>query len=171
MRKERLIREFYDLKVKDLMDKRTWDLPVTEKDTDISTILSIVSGKNHVWVVDKKENMRLIGVITEHDLLSLISPPSLYPYMFGKPDLRSLQFGMVSKAEEIMSKRPITCKAEEKIYDILLKMKRFRVRRLAVIDDEGKLIGEITLHHLICKYYRASQYHEITEEKNHESDI
>lgn len=163
MRKNRLIKEFYDLKVRDLMDKRVWDIPVVEKDADIYTVLSIVSGKNHVWVVDKKENMRLIGVITEHDLLSLLSPPSLHPYMFGKPDMRSLQFGLVSNAEDIMSKRPITCKADEKIYDVLMRMKKYRVRRLAVTDEKGRLMGEITLHHLICKYYRACQYHEIVE--------
>ncbi|RLF55414.1 MAG: CBS domain-containing protein [Thermoplasmata archaeon] len=161
MRKERLIKEFYDLKVKDLMDKRVWDLPVVDKDAEISTILSIVSGKNHVWVVDNKENMRLIGVITEHDLLSLLSPPHLPPYMFGKPDLRSLQFGIVSRAEEIMSKKPITCKPDERIYDVLLRMKKYRVRRLAVVDDDHRLLGEITLHHLICRYYRACQYYDI----------
>ncbi|RLF51567.1 MAG: CBS domain-containing protein, partial [Thermoplasmata archaeon] len=36
MKKDRLIKEFYDLKVKDLMDHRYWDLPVVEKDTDIA---------------------------------------------------------------------------------------------------------------------------------------
>ena len=163
MKKDRLIKEFYDLVVKDLMDQRYWDLPVVEKDADISTILSILSGRNHVWVVDNKENRRLIGVITEHDILSLLSPPHLPPYMFGKPDLRSLQFGIVSRAEDIMSEKPVTCKADEKISDVLLRMKKYRIRRVAVVDDEGKLIGEITLHHLICKYYRASQYHSITD--------
>lgn len=163
MRKERLIKEFYDLKVKDLMDHRYWDLPVVERDTDIATVLSILSGKNHVWVVDNKEDRRLVGVITEHDILSVLSPPHLPPYMFGKPDLRSLQFGVVSKAEDIMSEKPITCKADEKIYDVLLRMKKYRIRRIAVVDDEGRLIGEITLHHLICKYYRASQYHDISQ--------
>jgi len=155
MKKDRLIKEFYDLKVK--------DLPVVEKDTDIATVLSILSGKNHVWVVDNKENRRLVGVITEHDTLSLLSPPHLPPYMFGKPDLRSLQFGVVSKAEDIMSEKPITCKADEKIYDVLLRMRKYRIRRIAVVDDDGKLVGEITLHHLICKYYKASQYHSITD--------
>ncbi|HHF58995.1 MAG TPA: CBS domain-containing protein [Thermoplasmatales archaeon] len=163
MKKDRLIKEFYNLKVKDLMDHRYWDLPVVEKDTDIATVLSILSGKNHVWVVDNKKNRRLVGVITEHDTLSLLSPPHLPPYMFGKPDLKSLQFGVVSKAEDIMSEKPITCKADERIYDVLLRMKKYRIRRIAVVDDDGKLIGEITLHHLICKYYKASQYYSITE--------
>lgn len=163
MKRDRLIREFYDLKVKDLMDCRYWDLPVVERSTDISTILSVLSGKNHVWVVDNKKDRRLVGVITEHDILSLLSPPHLPPYMFGKPDLRSFQFGIVSKAEDIMSEKPITCKADEKIYDVLLRMKKYRIRRVAVVDEEGRLVGEITLHHLICKYYKASQYHDITD--------
>jgi len=165
MKKDRLITEFYELRVKDLMDKRIWDLPVVEINTDIAHVLSIVSGKNHVWVVENKENMKLKGVITEHDLLSLLSPPHLPSYIFGKPDLRSLQVGLVSTAGDIMSKRPITCNPEEKIRSILSRMRKYGVRRLAVVENNDKLIGELTLHHLICKFYRASQYQEIVEGK------
>jgi len=37
------------------------------------------------------------------------------------------------------------------------------VRRLAVLKD-NKIIGEITMQHLIHKYYKASQYFPIAEE-------
>ncbi|HEC95340.1 MAG TPA: CBS domain-containing protein [Thermoplasmatales archaeon] len=162
-RENRLLKEFYELQVKDLMDKRSWDTPVVEKDADIAHVFSVLTGKHHVWVVDNKENMRLVGVITEHDVLSLLSPPHLPSYVFGKPDLRSLQYGVVKTAEDIMSKKPVTSSPEEKIINVLIRMRRCQVRRVPVVDKNHTLLGEITLHHLIRKYYEASQYYSIVE--------
>ncbi|HEC72654.1 MAG TPA: CBS domain-containing protein [Thermoplasmatales archaeon] len=161
--KNRLLKEFYELPVRELMDKRIWDLPVIEKNKDISHVFSILSGKNHVWVVDNKKNMKLVGVITEHDVLSVLSPAHIPPYVFGKPDLRSLQHGLAKKAEDVMSKNPVVSHPEEKVIDVLSKMKRCQVRRIPVVDEKHKLLGEITLHHLIYKYYKATQYHPLVE--------
>jgi len=63
-----------------------------------------------------------------------------------------------------MNKDPITVKPDEKIFDVLQKMIKHRIRRLPVISDENKIIGEITLQQLIHKFYLASQYHSITED-------
>jgi CBS domain-containing protein len=69
----------------------------------------------------------------------------------------------VKTAKDIMSEKIITCKPDEKVIDILKKMKRYQLRRLPVVKNK-KLIGEITLHRLIQKYYNATQYHSILEE-------
>ncbi|RKY96246.1 MAG: CBS domain-containing protein [Candidatus Hydrothermota bacterium] len=161
--KNRLLKEFYELPIKELMDKRIWDLPIIEKNKDINHVFSILSGKNHVWVVDNKKNMKLVGVITEHDVLSVLSPTRIPPYVFGKPDLRSLQYGLAKTAEDVMSKNPVTSRPEEKVADVLSKMRRCQVRRIPVVDEKQKLLGEITLHHLIYKYYKATQYHPLVE--------
>jgi len=58
---------------------------------------------------------------------------------------------------------PITCIPDDKIVDVLQKMVRHGIRRVAVVVD-SKLVGEITLRHLICKYYKASQYHPIVDD-------
>jgi hypothetical protein len=42
-------------------------------------------------------------------------------------------------------------------------MTSFRLSRLPVLEDK-KIIGELTLHQLIRKYYDATQYYPITEE-------
>lgn len=159
----RLLKEFYELKVKDVMDKRRWDLPFIEKDANIAEVFSILTGKYHVWVVENKKNMKLVGVITEHDVLSLLSPASLPSYVFGKPDLRSLRYGMVKTAQDIMSKKPVVSSPDEKVSDVISKMERYRVRRIPVVNGNNKLLGEVTLHHLLCKYHKATQYYPIVE--------
>jgi len=44
----RLISDFYELTVSQLMDKRLWDLPLIEDKEDIHHVLSILGGRNHI---------------------------------------------------------------------------------------------------------------------------
>lgn len=162
-RGKRLVSEFYELRVKQLMDKRVWDLPIIEKREGIHHVLNILGARNHIWVVNDKENKELVGLITEHDALSILAPKEFPSYVFGMPDIRSIQHGTVKTAEDIMHRKVISCGPDDKIIDVLEKMTIHRLRRLPVLEDK-KIIGELTLHQLIRKYYNATQYHPITEE-------
>lgn len=162
-RVKRLIPEFYGLRVKQLMDKRVWDLPIVEKKEDISHVLNILGARNHIWVINDKENKELVGVITEHDILSILAPKEFPSYVFGMPDIRSIQHGTAKTAEDIMHRKVISCGPDGKIVDALERMTTHKLRRLPVLEGK-KIIGEITLNQLIRKYYDATQYHPIVEE-------
>jgi predicted transcriptional regulator len=161
-RVKRLVSEFYKLKIKQLMDKRVWDLPIIEKKEDIHNVLNILGARNHIWVINDKENKELVGIITEHDALSILAPKEFPSYVFGMPDIRSIQHGTVKTAEDIMHRKVISSGPDDNIIDALEKMTIHRLRRLPVLEDK-KIIGELTLHQLIRKYYNATQYHPITE--------
>jgi predicted transcriptional regulator len=163
-KKSKLISDFYELKVSQIMDKRIWDLPLIEIDEDIYHVLSILGARNHIWVVKNKKEKELEGIITEHDVLSILAPKYFPSYVFGTPDVSSIKHGTAKIAEDVMSSRIITCKADDKIIDALMKMVKYKLRRLPVIKDK-KIIGELTLHQLIRKYYAATQYHPIIEEE------
>jgi len=163
-RDKKLISDFYELKVKQLMDKRVWDLPLIEEKEDVHHVLSILGGRNHIWVVKDKESKELVGVITEHDVLSILAPKHFPSYVFGMPDIRSIQHGTAKTAEDIMYHRIIDCGPDDKIIDALMKMMKYKLRRLPVIEDK-KIVGELTLHQLIRKYYGATQYHPIVDEE------
>ena len=160
---KRLIPDFYELKIKQLMDKRVWDLPIIEEKEDIHHILNILGARNHIWVVKDKKSKELVGVITEHDVLSILAPKRFPSYVFGMPDVKSIHHGTAKTAADIMCCRGvITCNQDDKVVDVLEKMTKHQLRRLPVIEDK-KIIGELTLHQLIRKYYDASQYHPISE--------
>jgi predicted transcriptional regulator len=160
-KEEKLIAEFYELKVKQLMNNNIWDLPLIQKDEPISYALSILDGKSHVWVVNDVNEKKLVGVITRHDVLQILAPPRTQYTMFTFP--KSYFHGTKGTIEDIMTKEPIICRPDDKIVDVLQQMIRHRIRRVAVVVD-GKIVGEITLRHLICKFYKASQYHPITDD-------
>jgi len=163
-KQDKLIKDFYNLKVKQLMDKRVWDLPIISETDDVYHVLSILGGRNHIWVVKSKEEKELVGVITEHDVLSILAPKHLPSYVFGMPNLSSIQHGTAKTAENIMTNRIIVSKPDEKILDALLRMVKYKLRRLPVVEDK-KLVGEITLHQLIRKYYQATQYHPLIDDE------
>jgi hypothetical protein len=53
---KQLIPEFYEIPAGDIMDERVWDLPLIEKEKDagIDCVLSILTGSDHVWVVESR---------------------------------------------------------------------------------------------------------------------
>ena len=85
-------------------------------------------------------------------------------YVFGMPDISSIQHGTAKTAEDVMSPKIITCEPDDRIIDALMKMMKYKLRRLPVIKDK-KIVGELTLHQLIRKYYGATQYHPILEDE------
>lgn len=158
--KKRLIPDFYELTAKMLMDRRIWDLPLIEEKEDIHHVLNILGARNHIWVIKNKKNRELVGVITEHDVLTVLAPKKFTSYTFGMPDIKSIHHGTVRNAGDVMSTRVVTCSQDDRIVDILQKMTRYRLRRIPVLEDK-KIIGEISLNHLIRKFYDATQYHPI----------
>ena len=164
VKSNKLISDFYELEVKQLMDKRIWDLPLIEENEDIHHVLSILGGRNHIWVVKNKTTLELVGIITEHDVLSVLAPKKFPSYVLGMPDISSIQHGTAETAGDVMTHRLIDCEPDDKIVDALMKMVKYKLRRLPVTKDK-KLVGELTLHHLIHKYYDATQYHPIVDDE------
>jgi predicted transcriptional regulator len=161
--KHQLIDDFYNLKVHQLMDKRVWDLPLIEAKEGLKYVLSILGGRNHIWVINNKEEKKLLGIITEHDVLSILAPKNMPSYVFGMPDILSIQHGTVKTAKDIMCSKTIITTPDEKIIDALMKMVKYKLRRLPVINED-KIVGELTLHQLIRKYYSATQYHPLVDQ-------
>ena len=146
------IREFYEIPAEDIMDtKRPGDLPLIEKDAGIESVLSALTGSDYVWVVESKGSKKLVGIITEHDILNLFSPRKKVSF-FGLPNKKSLHYESFEKAGHIMSRNPIRSRTDEKVKDVLNKMIDHRVRRIPVVEND-EILGEITLHHLIKQFH------------------
>lgn len=152
-KEKKLIPELYEILANDIMDKRIGDMPLIEKDASIDFVLDILTGSDHVWVVESKGSKKLVGIITEHDILDIFSPRKEVSF-FGFPSKKSLHYETFEKAAHIMSRNPIRCRPEEKVEDALNKMIDHKVRRIPVVEN-GEIIGEITIHHLIRKFHNT----------------
>jgi predicted transcriptional regulator len=146
MRKLKRVEKFCRLSVENIMEKK--GLPLIEKDATIDRVLSALTKKTHVWVTESKGSKKVVGVITEHDILSILSPGGPR-YVFGIPDMRTLHRGT---AASIMHRRVTKCGPKTTITEALRIMFEHGVRRLPVIKKGDVIVGEIRLHHVIKNY-------------------
>jgi len=147
--------EFFESKIKDAMDKRSWDVPVIEMDSELIDVFAILCTNDHVWVVDNLKTRNVMGVITEHDILNALRPIKR-PRFFGVPSRKGMGLSVFETAEHIMSHEPFTCSPEDKVKDVLHDMEAHGVRRMPVVKPNStEIIGEVTVHQLIRKYYNA----------------
>ena len=152
--KQKNITEFYETTVKEIMLTSKSEIPHIADDVDIINALSILQKKDHVWVMNSKEPNQLVGVITESDTIVFFCPPLTSSQIFDSPDSRSLQFGETLTTQEIMSKNPVTAAPDEKIRDVIVKMKEQKIKHLPIVDEFGQLIGELSLHRILEEYLK-----------------
>jgi len=125
------------------------DTPFMEENASWAEFLNKLSLRAHAWVVNNIEEMKVVGVITEHDMLRTIIPPGQKKErMFGTPraEIFCLKESVV---QDIMTHNPVVCSPEETVADVLKKFSSFNIRRLAVVDENKRLLGEITIQLLV----------------------
>ncbi len=141
---------------KDIMST---DLVTVKEDTDIKTLSKIFIEKkiNSVPVVD--DEGKLIGIVSETDLVyqdaSLHIPTvfSIFDSIFYlqsskhfKEDLNKIT---ASKVKDIMTKKVLSIKENESIYDIASIITEKKFYSIPVVDDNDKLKGIVSRFDII----------------------
>ncbi len=143
-----MMEEFYKTKIKEIMLPGR-DTPFMEENASWAEFLNKLSLRAHAWVVNNTEEMKVVGVVTEHDMLRTIIPPGQKKErMVGihRAEIFCLKESVV---QDIMTHNPVVCSPEETVADVLKKFSSFNIRRLAVVDENKRLLGEITIQLLV----------------------
>jgi len=117
------------IKVGDVMTRKFVSV---SPDTDVIECANIMR-KNKVGSLVVKEDKKLVGLLTEGDIINAIGK---------KKDLSKIH------ALNIMIKNPETVKPEVDMYDALVVMKKRRIRWLPVVADKA-VIGVLTLKDIL----------------------
>ena len=119
----------------------------TSPGTDLHEAARLLSenGISGMPVVD--DERRVIGVISEADVLVLAGMKTGHTFrdilrtMLGEP-LAARKGG--GKVQDVMSFPPITSKAGDDVSEVAKILDERRIKRLPVVDDQGKIIGIIS---------------------------
>jgi CBS domain-containing protein len=84
-------------------------------------------------IVDDQD--RLSGIVTDRDIC-------MAAYTQGRT-LRDIIIG------EVMSQHPIACHARDRAADVVNLMKAHQIHRIPVIDDEGHVVGIVSVNDFI----------------------
>lgn len=130
--------------VADLMTK---DVVTVKKDTPLEEAARRLTGLriSGMPVVDDQD--KVIGVIGELDIMSVLSGKKtrglkdLFRRILGEPSPMRKEGDQVG---HVMSTPAITIKSSFDVRDAARVLDSHRIKRLPVVDDEGKLIGVIS---------------------------
>ena len=137
--------DFYKLPVEEIMIK---ELPIIDKAVTIDAVAKLLLVRHHIWVVDRPGSRELVGVITEKDFLNVMSPLPAKSYVVGVIKPKSWHHVEFENAEDIMARHVIKCNPKTTVEDVLILMRRHRLRRIPVTEND-EIIGEVTLSALI----------------------
>lgn len=153
MEVESALESFHSLKLGDIMPKLE-TMPVVTADSDILSVLKILRTRHHVWVVDSRENMKLVGVIRYIDVIDVLLPPEAHRFKLGMTSktMRSM-LGGATKAEDVAERHVLTVDEDATVLEALMKMRKYRIQVLAVVKN-GRLVGEVSLRILIDELLR-----------------
>ena len=145
-------RDFYKLLVKEVMERNP---PLVARDTPLHEVANVVNKRHHAWVVESKQDRKLRGIITQKDLLDIISPIPSKSYTTGTIKLKCLHHTDLDRAEDFMSKPVTKCRPETTMEEALRLLVERRIRRLAVAEND-EIIGELNLGIVISNYLKTS---------------
>lgn len=130
--------------VRDIMTK---EVVAVKKDADLHETARLLSDNDISGAPVIDDDHRVIGVISEADLLLLAGMKREHTFrdilrsLLGEP-LPVRKTG--SRVHHVMSFPPITAKADDFVGEVATIFDKRRIKRLPVVDDEGKLIGIIS---------------------------
>ena len=151
-----MMEEFYKIEIKEIMIP-VHDTPFIRENAVWADFFTKLSLRAHAWVVNNTEEMKVVGVVTEHDMLhSMIPHREKKERIFGIPRAEILH--KESVIQDIMTHNPVVCSPEETVADVLRKFSSFNIRRLAVVDENKRLLGEITIQLLVKEFRHKHKF-------------
>lgn len=138
------------MRIEEVMNK----YPVTiDKEAPISDVAELLVKYNLTAVSVVDENNKLIGIITEGDLLYKKVRPhvphyvnvlgaSIYYNGIGEYNSQFKKL-LASSVEDLMTKEVITAKPETEVEEVVAVMLDKHLKSMPVVDKEGVLIGSL----------------------------
>lgn len=128
------------MKAQDIMVKNVICVDMDERLPVVENLMQS-NGFHHLPVTEKG---KLVGIISDRDLLRLISP-FIDSVSEQARDLDTLN----RAAHQVMTRQPITVKADTPVEDIVAWLKRVDISCLPVTDNEEHVIGIISWRDLV----------------------
>jgi len=142
----------HDTPVREVMDV---DPPVLSQESSLCAVARLLCERGHVWISESSGSFRICGVVTDQNIVDLLSPLPERCYTTAIIRPKSLDHMQVARAHEFMTHPVLSCSPEDTVEDALTIMEEKHVRILAVIDA-GELVGEVSLRRVLERFILLS---------------
>jgi CBS domain-containing protein len=101
-------------------------------------------------VVERTDQKKLVGIVTDRDLVLRILAETRDPES--------------TAVEAVMTKSLATCSPDDDIQACLDAMERLQVRRLPVVDNQGRLVGIIAQADIALRFGKPDRTASVVQE-------
>ena len=138
-------------KIADLMEQlKQRKVPVVPRRATVSEIIDAFAASDHsriLYVVD--DECRFIGVLSLGNMIRHV----FFHYHDPSIDSRSLVSMSVSEtAGDFMQREPMFAMLSDKVEDILQRMIDHNVKEIPILDDERRVVADVTIVDLLKHY-------------------
>jgi len=134
-------------RVRDVMTTR---VVAVRQDVTFKEIAALLTGYRVSAFPVLDENDKVIGVVSEADLLSREA-------LVAAIGARTAEFGSAVTAAGLMSKPPVVVTPDEPVTGAARLMYNARVKRLPVVGEKGELVGIVSRADVLSVYSRPDE--------------
>ncbi len=152
------LKKIYEIAVRHARERRiqkitvrramTMEVVTVKRETDIQAAAELLTRHRISGMPVVDDDDRVVGVIGEADILALVGFKrehgfkDILRHMLGEPVPVRKKTG--NTVGEVMSTPPITAGPDDDIRDVATIVDERRIKRLPVVDGQGKLVGVIS---------------------------
>ncbi|RPJ20727.1 MAG: CBS domain-containing protein [Chloroflexi bacterium] len=108
-----------------------------------------------VLIVDNDKSKTLVGIVTDRDLVLKVIAEGQDPN--------------ATRVEEVMSKKLVTCRADDNVDVAMKAMAQYQLRRIPVVADNMKLVGIISQADVATRVGEPEKTAEVVKEISQET--
>ena len=143
--------------MKKCSDIMTEDLVYAMPGDTVSEVAQLMKNEDigPVLIVDSDDSKTLVGIVTDRDLVLKVIAEGLDP--------------QTTRVEEVMSKKLVTCRADDDVDVAIKAMAQFQLRRIPVVDDNMELVGIISQADVATRMNQPEKTGEVVKEISEEN--
>jgi len=108
-----------------------------------------------VLVIDSNNSKTLVGIVTDRDLVLKVLADGLDP--------------RTTQVNDVMSKKLVTCRADDDVEQAMNAMAQFQLRRIPVVGENMKLVGIISQADVATRVGAPEKTGEVVKEISQEN--
>ncbi|MGB8984489.1 MAG: CBS domain-containing protein [Anaerolineales bacterium] len=108
-----------------------------------------------VLVIDGSNSKTLVGIVTDRDLVLKVLADGLDP--------------RTTQVNDVMSKKLVTCRADDDVEKAMSAMAQFQLRRIPVVGENMKLVGIISQADVATRVNEPRRTAEVVKEISQEN--
>ena len=108
-----------------------------------------------VLIVDNDDSRTLVGIVTDRDIVLKVIAEGMDP--------------QAARVGDVMSKKLVTCRADDDVEVAMSAMAQFQLRRIPVVEDNMRLVGIISQADVATRVDTPEKTAEVVKEISEEN--